>query len=106
VVSAFNDAIILSRILLLILAGALGLYGILMGFMMILGHLCSLRSFGTPYLTPQAPIIWSEWKDSIIRLPIWLFNSRPQSITRENSKRSGFGNKPSIPNNDEREGQT
>jgi len=106
VVSAFNDAIILSRILLLILAGALGLYGILMGFMMILGHLCSLRSFGTPYLTPQAPIIWSEWKDSIIRLPIWLFNSRPQSITRENSKRSGFGNKPSIPNKDEREGQT
>jgi len=104
VVPAFNDAIILAKILLLILAGAFGLYGILMGFMVILGHLCSLRSFGTPYLTPQAPIIWSEWKDSIIRLPLWLFNSRPQSITWEKSKRSGFGNKPSIPNKDEREG--
>ncbi|MEH7118964.1 spore germination protein [Neobacillus vireti] len=104
VVPAFNDAIILSKILLLILAGSFGLYGILMGFMVILGHLCSLRSLGTPYLTPQAPIIWSEWKDSIIRLPLWLFKSRPQSITWEESKRSGFGNKPSIPDKDEREG--
>jgi spore germination protein KA len=81
VVPTFNDAIILSRMLLILLAGVLGLYGLLMGFMILLGHICSIQSFGTPYLTPQAPIIWSGWKDSIIRLPIRLFKSKPQSIT-------------------------
>jgi spore germination protein KA len=105
VVSAFNDAIILSRILLLILSAAFGLYGILMGFMIILGHLCSLRSFGTPYLTPQAPIIWSEWKDSFIRMPLWLFNNRPQSTTWEKSTRAGHRNKPTRPQADGSEGQ-
>jgi spore germination protein KA len=105
VVSAFNDAIILSRILLLLLSAAFGLYGILMGFMIILGHLCSLRSFGTPYLTPQAPIIWSGWKDSIIRMPLWLFNTRPQSTTWKKSTREGNGNKPTRPQSGGNEGQ-
>jgi len=98
VVSALNDANILSRFLIMLLAGALGLYGILMGFLMILGHMCSLRSFGTPYLTPQAPIVWSEWKDSIIRLPLWFLKSRPQSITWQESKKQSLQNRPQSPN--------
>jgi spore germination protein KA len=102
VIPTFNDAIILSRFFLIFLAGSLGLYGILMGFMILLGHMCSLRSYGTPYLTPQAPIIWSEWKDSIVRLPIWLINKRPQSITWSPSRR---GNKSVIPKPEEGEGQ-
>jgi spore germination protein KA len=97
VIPTFNDAILLSRALLILLAGAFGLYGILMGFMVILGHMCSLRSFGAPYLAPQAPIIWSGWKDSIIRLPFWLLKSRPQSITWEKSRRQGSDNKPTSP---------
>lgn len=97
VVTAFIDAVIVSRIFLLFLAGTFGLFGILMGFLVLLGHLCSLSSYGTPYLTPQAPIIWSEWKDSIIRLPLWLFKSRPQSITRKASRRESDNNKPTSP---------
>ncbi|WP_102345051.1 spore germination protein [Bacillus sp. Marseille-P3661] len=97
VVPSLNDANILSRFLLMILAGALGLYGILMGFLMLLGHMCSLRSFGTPYLSPQAPIIWSEWKDSLIRMPLWFHKSRPQTITWKKSKKQNLQNKPTKP---------
>ncbi|KAA9028542.1 spore germination protein [Niallia endozanthoxylica] len=97
VVSSLNDAIILSRFLLIFLAGALGLYGILMGFLMLLGHLCSLRSFGSPFLSPQAPIFWSGWADSIIRMPLWLHKSRPQSVVWRESKRQSNHNKPTRP---------
>ncbi|OLS35449.1 spore germination protein [Bacillus sp. MRMR6] len=105
VVTALNDANILSRFLIMLLAGALGLYGVLMGFLILLGHMCSLRSFGTPYLSPQAPIIWSEWKDSIIRMPLFFQKSRPQSIMWQQSKKQSLKNKPTKPNKPEGEEQ-
>ena len=95
VVTPLNDSIIISRLFLLLLSGALGLYGVLMGALMLLGHMCSLRSFGSPFLAPQAPIKWAGWKDSIVRFPLWLQNTRPQSITWKNSdRREGKHNKP------------
>ena len=95
VVTALNDSIILSRLFLLLLAGVLGLYGVLMGALMLLGHMCSLRSFGTPFLAPQAPINWSGWKDSIVRFPLWLQSTRPQVVTwKNNDRREGKHNKP------------
>jgi len=97
VVSSLSDAIILSRFLLIFLAGALGLYGILMGFLMLLGHLCSLRSFGSPFLSPQAPINWNGWRDSIIRMPLWFQKTRPHSVVWRESKRQGNQNKPTRP---------
>ncbi|MFC0559445.1 spore germination protein [Halalkalibacter alkalisediminis] len=98
VVSALTDAAVLARFVLLIMAAIFGFYGILMGTLILLGHMCSLRSFGTPYLTPMAPIVWSEWKDAIVRLPLWSFQSRPQSLTWSTSKRQeGQQNKPQNP---------
>jgi len=86
---AVIDAVVISRLFFLILAAVLGLYGVLLGFLIILAHMCSLRSFGAPYLAPHAPIIWREWKDTLIRAPLWKMNSRPQSINWDKSKRQG-----------------
>jgi spore germination protein KA len=97
VVTALNDAVVISRFFLLVLSGIFGFYGILMGTLVILGHMCSLRSFGTPYLAPVGPIIWREWKDAFVRLPLWSFKERPQSLTWSKTKREGSQNKPQNP---------
>lgn len=97
IVTPINDAVIIMRFFLLLLAGAFGFYGMLIGTFFIVAHLCSLRSFGTPYLSPIAPVILSEWKDGVVRLPLWLLKSRPQSITWKKSKRQGSTNKPKRP---------
>ncbi len=67
VVNSAIDSIAILRILLLVLAAAFGVYGILIGLFMILAHLCTLRSFGYPYMLPLAPIRWKGLKDSVIR---------------------------------------
>lgn len=45
----------LLRYAILILGAVLGLPGIISGIIIILFHLCSMQSFGTPYMEPMAP---------------------------------------------------
>lgn len=59
----------LIRLILMILAAVLGLYGIMLGLLFILIHLCSIKSFGTPYLAPITPFNKKGVKDTIIRAP-------------------------------------
>jgi len=47
---------------------ALGFYGIALLSLVFLLHLCSLRSFGVPYLSPIAPVVAHDLKDSVIQL--------------------------------------
>jgi spore germination protein KA len=70
------------------LAGFVGLYGIVLGFMVLLFHLCSLRSFGVPYMAPFAPLIKEGLKDSLIRAPWWSLKYRPQIITWRRQRRN------------------
>ena len=65
------------RFPLMILAGTLGLYGIILGALIILIHLCSLRTFGVPYFTPIGPTIGDSLKDVFIRVPWWAMHKRP-----------------------------
>ncbi|MEH7349087.1 spore germination protein [Gottfriedia acidiceleris] len=52
-----------------IIGGAtLGFYGIALLSLVFLLHLSSLRSFGVPYLSPLAPIVVHDLKDSVIQL--------------------------------------
>lgn len=67
----------LLRFFLIVLAGLLGGYGIILGLMAILGHLCALRSFGVPYLAPIAPLIPRDLKDTMVRVPLWGMVTRP-----------------------------
>ncbi|WP_243388155.1 spore germination protein [Bacillus kexueae] len=65
------------RFPMIILAGTLGLVGIMLGIILIIVHLSSLRSFGVPYLAPIAPLKVSELKDTFIRAPWWSMRKRP-----------------------------
>jgi spore germination protein KA len=50
-----SNAIRLIRFILMLLAGVLGLYGVLMGLIVLVLHLCKIKSITVPYLTPIAP---------------------------------------------------
>jgi len=86
----------LLRFVLLMLSGALGLLGLLSGLTFIAIYMCTLRSFGVPYLAPFAPFIGSDLDDAIFRAPWWALFSRPRLLMRENRKRQGRGMKPNV----------
>lgn len=69
------------------LAASFGLFGIIVGLIALTLHLCSLRSFGVPYMSPFAPFIIQDQKDAIFRLPRWALFARPRLISQKNIKR-------------------
>ncbi|WP_235948128.1 spore germination protein [Paenibacillus glycinis] len=75
------------RFIYMMLAASFGLYGILVGTIVMVLHLCSLRSFGVPYLAPFAPFIIEDQKDNIFRLPQWALLTRPRLVSPNNRKR-------------------
>ncbi|WP_406678746.1 spore germination protein [Moorella sp. ACPs] len=87
----------LLRFIMLILAGTMGFYGIMLGLLAILVHLNTLRSFGVPYLAPVTPWNFSDFKDVLIRVPRWAMNSRPSQIGYRDPVRQGAGLKPTPP---------
>ena len=62
VVTSHSDAESIIRFVMTLLGSALGLFGITIGTIGILIHLSALRSFGSPYLSPLAPISWLDLK--------------------------------------------
>ena len=82
------------RFPIMVLAATLGLFGIMTALMVILYHLCSLRSFGVPYLSPLAPMNLHDMEDTIIRMPRWSMHQRPQLVGYKNPQRMGQGQKP------------
>ncbi len=61
----------LLRFPIMILAGTLGLIGVMLGIILIVIHLSSLRSFGAPYLSPVAPTNAKGLKDLWWRPAPW-----------------------------------
>lgn len=80
-------AVRMLRFILMILAATFGLYGMALGLIGIVLHLCSLRSFGIPYMSPMAPFNWSDQKDTILRFPLWSMFYRPRLISQKNTIR-------------------
>jgi spore germination protein KA len=65
---------------LMLLAASFGLFGVTIGLLAIIIHLCSLRSFGIPYMTPFGPFHWSDQHDMLVRLPHGTKPSKPKGI--------------------------
>lgn len=61
-------------------AASLGFVGMVFAFMFIFIHLCTLESFGVPYLSPIVPTHFREWKDAIIRAPNWSRGYRQKDL--------------------------
>ncbi|WP_208591390.1 spore germination protein [Gracilibacillus suaedae] len=60
------------------LAGTFGLYGIIIGYIMVNIHIVNLKSIGVPYTTPFAPTFFKDWEDLIFRKPVPQLTKRPE----------------------------
>jgi spore germination protein len=76
------------RFATMLAASVLGLYGIILAFIMICLHLVRLKSFGIPYSTPITPMFNRDWRDFIIRAPITFLTKRPEYLQTKNDNRS------------------
>lgn len=87
----------LIRFIFMVAAAVFGFYGVFLGMIMLIVHLCSLRSFGISYMSPLAPFIPVNNDDTIIRAPLWDFKQRPKWISGGNMVREGENQKPQPP---------
>jgi spore germination protein KA len=72
------------RFVFIVISSMFGFYGLVIGLLFMTLHLCSLRSFGVPYMSPLAPMIPSNAGDTILRKPIWTWKERPRLISQNN----------------------
>lgn len=87
--TAMSTPVRLIRFGMITLAALFGLVGIFIGVMLLLIHLCNLESFGVPYMSPRAPFIRKEQKDSLFRFPWALTHIRPNPISLQSTKKEG-----------------
>ncbi|MGI6705976.1 MAG: spore germination protein [Clostridia bacterium] len=78
------------RIPFMVLGVTLGTFGIVMGMLLLLTYLSSLKSVGVRYLSPISPYRLGDWKDTFIRVHLTYMKKRPellnpQDIHRQNT---------------------
>lgn len=78
---------IILRFAYTIVAGILGLYGIIMLTLFIVYYLSDLDIFGVPYLSPFAPWVPEDFKDALYKADIIQMKKRPKSFNIKNRTR-------------------
>lgn len=92
----FASTFRLLKFFMIFLSSILGLYGILLGILIIQIHLASLESFGIPYMLPLAAGSIDngiEYQDFVVRKPVFSMKMRP--IYTKPGKRLRFAGKSS-----------
>lgn len=77
---SFASAYRLLKFFLIFVSAIWGLYGFILGMLMIAIHLSGMTSYGVPYMVPAVSSGHSYYeskKDFILRLPIYLMKKRP-----------------------------
>ena len=75
------------RLAMLLVAGSVGTYGIILLTAFVLLYLCATESFGRPLLTPVAPLIGRDLRDSFVKYNLSSLPKRPRSIGSKNRRR-------------------
>lgn len=86
-----SSAIRLLRLLFVLAAAALGLFGLMAALALLIWHLASLESFGTPYLTPLTDPDGRGGLRALFRRPNRCNRRRNSAIAGENLYRKGKG---------------
>lgn len=81
-----SEAFRLLKYGMILLCGIFGLYGFVFGWILVLAHLCRLKSFGIPYLMPfiaRTEDGVSAAQDGIFRSPLQKLSNRPVFAKRD-----------------------
>ncbi|RHW35923.1 spore germination protein [Lysinibacillus yapensis] len=79
------------RFALIFAAAILGLYGIILVFIMMVVHVVNLKSMGVPYTGPFAPYFLGDLKNLFIRAPIMTLTKRPPYLETEDTQKVNNG---------------
>jgi spore germination protein KA len=80
------------KYVLIVAAGALGLYGLVLAGLVTLAHAAKQVSFSVPYLSPWAPLNLRGLMDTVIRRPLWapkrlgIYHSKEENRFARDSK--------------------
>lgn len=77
----------LLRLVFVATAALLGVLGILFAATLLVRHLVTLRSFGSDYTAPYAPLVKADLKDGFVKREITDMVTRPESIANANPTR-------------------
>ena len=75
------------RLVMLLIAGSVGTYGIILATGFILFYLVTTDNFGSPLVAPFSPMIGKDLKDSLIKYNITSLTTRPVSLNSKNKRR-------------------
>lgn len=81
------------RILFMLGASLMGIYGVIIIFIYFVVKMSSLNSFGIPYLSPYAPVNKEELKNSFIKFPTKNLNKRSTLLSNNIIKFKRLGGK-------------
>ena len=87
----FSSTFRLLKFIMILLGAVWGLYGIMLGILVLQIHLSSMESFGIPYMMPLVSGSIDdevEFQDFVMRKPVFTMHSRPLYARR--GKRTRF----------------
>lgn len=70
----------LLRFFFFLLSALLGLSGVILGMVLLLGYMGSLKPFGVPYLAPLSPLNFKQVIISFLRVPWTKMQRRPKAL--------------------------
>ncbi|GBG11066.1 spore germination protein [Paenibacillus agaridevorans] len=79
----------LMRFFFFLLSALLGLFGVILGMVLLLGYMASLKPFGVPYLTPLSPLNFKQLVVSFLRVPWSKMKKRPMALETIDSDNQG-----------------
>jgi spore germination protein KA len=83
-----SNALRIYRLMFVVSTAMAGLYGLSLGFVILIYHLNTIETFGVPYFTPFVANEGQDLiKDTLIRVPLFLMKKRPSSLKTTNKKR-------------------
>lgn len=85
--SRLNNATRLLSFVFMLMGNSFGLYGITLGFLVMIIHLCSLTSFNQPFMAPIAPFNLHDQEDQFVRFPLSWMKYRPKLYKSPNKTR-------------------
>ena len=75
------------RLAMLLVAGSVGTYGIILSTAFVLLYLVTAENFGVPLLAPFSPVVKNDFKDSLLKYNLGSLKRRPVTLESPNKRR-------------------
>lgn len=75
------------RFIVLLIAGSIGGYGIVLTEAFLTCYLCASENYGVPYVAPYSPLIMNDLQDGIYMSDVTSMPFRPQALNAKNKRR-------------------